>query len=125
MSLTGPCNLASFTVERTEGNYTTWWLGFAPEIAGRKSFHALSVPTSARNPECPAHLFLRMVCHVLADQIPDEGLPELCETAKDILEFYTQRELKADSWALPGERSPIASTVVGTFERPAFSIQEE
>jgi hypothetical protein len=66
-----------------------------------------------------------MACHVLADQVPDEGLPELCETANELLEFYTQRALKTGGPALPGKRTPVVGTVVKTFERPVFSIQEE
>ena len=100
-------------------------MGFAQEIAGRKSFHALSAPTSAGNPECPGHLVLRMACHVLTDQIPDEGLSELCETANELFEFYSQRALKAGGPGLPAKRAPVFGTVVRTFERPVFSIQEE
>jgi hypothetical protein len=66
-----------------------------------------------------------MVCHVLADQIPDEGLPELCETTNDLFEFYTQRAVRTGSPALPDRSAPVVGTVVRTFERPAFSIQEE
>jgi hypothetical protein len=93
-------------------------------MAGRKSFHASSAPTSAGNPECPGHLVLRLACHVLADQIPDEGLPEFCETANELFEFYTQRALKKASPLLVGGRTPVVGNVVRTFERPVFSIEE-
>ena len=69
-------------------------------------------------------MVLRLACHVLADQIPDEGLPELCETANELLEFYTRRALKKAGPLLVGERTPAVGNVVKTFERPVFSIDE-
>jgi len=94
-------------------------------MGGRKFFHALSMPTSTRNPEFPAELVVRLACHLIIDHIPDSGLFELCETANDLFEFYSQRESATEAGSLPTLGIPVAGTVVGTIQRPAFSIQDE
>jgi hypothetical protein len=84
----------------------------------------VSVPTSSKGAEYPAEVLLRIVCHALVDRIPDAGLPELCETANELLEFYSLRESRAKA-ALPAGEAPVVGTIVRTYERTPFTIQEE
>lgn len=84
----------------------------------------MSVPTSSKGAEFPAELLLRLMCHVLVDRIPDGGLPELCETGKELFEFYSLREGRAKP-ALPAGEAPVVGTVVRTYERTPFTLEHE
>ena len=63
----------------------------------------------------------RMACHVIVNRMPDEGLPELCQSLGQMLEFYASRQ--------PIERlareSPTKAIVVAHEERPPFYLVEE
>ena len=120
-----PWSLNLFSDERTEGGSTTWSLGFGAELGGRKFLHAVSLPTSSKGPEYPAELLLRIICHALVDQIPDAGLPELCETTNELLEFYSLPESWGKGPSLPAGQAPVSGAVVRTYERSPFAIQED
>lgn len=50
----------------------------------------------------PRSFIPRMLCHVVVNRIPDEALPEFCETLGQMLEFYSPRP--------PVERLPHEET---------------
>ncbi|MCK4658421.1 MAG: hypothetical protein KAV82_02775 [Phycisphaerae bacterium] len=64
----------------------------------------------------------RVLCHLLVDQVPDQGLTELCESLDEFREFY---RLPAEQvQRLPAQKS-ISATLETRRERPEFHIDEE
>ena len=69
----------------------------------------------------PLSLVPRMLCHAIVNRLPDEGLPELCETLGHMFEFYSSRR--------PAERliheEATKVQIVAHEERPPFFLMEE
>ena len=64
----------------------------------------------------------RLFCHFLLDQIPDFGMPELCDSLANMYEFYTTSLEHAP--LLPRQQSMIG--VLGdSYERPEFHLDLE
>ena len=70
----------------------------------------------------PLVLFTRLLCHGLVARIPDQGLPELCESMGNIYEFYWGR-LASQPTLLPEEK--FQARLGQAYERPGFEIAEE
>lgn len=100
-------------------------MGWQQELPiGKINYQIRFEPQTSELPVHPQPIILRLLSHYLVSLIPDKGLPELCETAKRISEFYT---------ALPATIEPprLSYGEVRTakqeksIERPRFSIPEE
>lgn len=65
---------------------------------------------------------LRVVCHYLLDRMPDESIPELCESFGRIYDFYSTRPTNVPSLPL---RQSIRARRGQVQERPEFVIDEE
>lgn len=91
----------------------------AGHIEHRVSFHDLSTSGEA---EVPEPLKVRIVCHFLLSQIPDEGMAEALETLVGMWLFY--RTPVSPPPALPAPvRIPVE--LRKTYVRPVFPVTEE
>lgn len=66
--------------------------------------------------------FQRLVCHILVDRLPADGLGELCESIADVYEFYIARPKQIQTSSQPQQ---IKVKIGKTYERPTFKINEE
>jgi hypothetical protein len=64
----------------------------------------------------------RMICHVLVDQLPDQGLGELVESLVGMVDFYAVRSTQP---SLGAPARPARSRVLGHYERPVFQVTED
>jgi len=67
---------------------------------------------------------VRIVCHHAIENIPNDGLTELCETLGEMIEFYGEREIHNPTASLP-----LIDTVTATegneYNRQPFHISDE
>lgn len=62
----------------------------------------------------------RLLCHVLVNRIPDEGLIELCETLSQIQDFYSDRREPPPPLLPETVRGRVACTTTS----PPFAFEE-
>ena len=67
-------------------------------------------------------ILLRALCHLLVDQVPDLGLPDLCNSLREFWEFYNVPPNRAPM--LPVQRR-VSARIEGRYERPEFHVDEE
>jgi hypothetical protein len=86
-------------------------------------FHGMKLfgPDAEMTDDGLRQLFLRLFCHLLVDQIPDEGLAETCESLGEFYEYYKPAPMVTHQLEVR-ERPAIKGTCV---ERPAFAFDEE
>lgn len=66
---------------------------------------------------------LKLACHLLVDAFPEQGLPELCDSMKDIYKFYWNRRATP---VLPETVvHSLPATRGGVYTRPEFQYGEE
>lgn len=65
----------------------------------------------------------RLLCHVLVDRIPDQGLAELCDSVSDILRFH-QGQWISNLQLLPSTKT-IRARLGQSYERPKIEIAED
>ena len=64
----------------------------------------------------------RSLCHIIIDDIPDEGLEELLQSVVDIHEFYSNRP---DNNKQPKQKIERIQCEYGrSYDRPEFSFDE-
>jgi hypothetical protein len=99
-------------------------LGWTQSVPGALFRHGVIVPTTGDIPTIPTDVILRIVCHILVNNMPDRGLPELFRCAADAYEFHAPEE-----WSymnlLPGGTETVAAKVRAAYERPSFEVVEE
>lgn len=66
---------------------------------------------------------IRMLCHILVDAMPKDGLDELCESVTSMHEFYSTRA--AEPVQLPAPSQVIPAKITGASERPQFYVVED
>jgi hypothetical protein len=66
---------------------------------------------------------LRLLCHLLLDQIPDEGLVEVQHSLVDQAKFYNLP--RGTTKSLPAPSVAVPATIVDRYERPDFHFTEE
>lgn len=64
----------------------------------------------------------RLLCHVLVNRMPEDGLPELADSLRDMYEFHKSRMVAA---GLPAPREEMRLQLAEIREREPFSISEE
>src|ERR1700687_2509438 len=70
--------------------------GWQHDVSGGEIAHVMAVrtPETSVEGEDSKTLQLRIACHYLVGRAEDEGLPELFESLKDTLEFYTAQHVE-------------------------------
>ncbi len=83
--------------------------------------HNITFETDSKTPEISKEQILRVLCHVLVDQIPASGLVEVCEDIVDSVKFFQARALSAP--LLP--QATILSGKIKAEEPPPGFLLEE
>jgi len=65
----------------------------------------------------------RLLCHVLVDRIPDQGLAELCDSMTDVVRFH-QGQWISNLPLLPSNKT-IPARLGQSYERPKIEIAED
>jgi hypothetical protein len=74
--------------------------------------------------EDPITRRVRYVCKAIVDRMPEQALPELCETLSDIWLFHRDRSAK-EVRLLQAPSQEIRATVGQTYPRPEFHVTTE
>src|SRR5579872_1574055 len=82
----------------------TFSLGWKHDVPGAQFSHR--VTATGENQYAP-DIVLRIFCHLVMNCIPARGLPELCETMKELYEFYRNEPSAPADHALPGQGMPV------------------
>jgi hypothetical protein len=67
-------------------------------------------------------ILLRALSHFLVDQVPDPGLPDLCNSLREFWEFYSLPPSR--TLMLPTKRQ-VTARIGERYERPEFHVDEE
>lgn len=70
-----------------------------------------------------SHLRGRVACHILISKMPDQALPELCETLEDLYRFYVGPP--AASLLLHSPTRKSVAKQGRTYRRPDIQLDEE
>ncbi len=98
------------------------YLGWEHQGASGSLAHRISFPETERQAEHAEAFRLRILCHVLIDLIPDEGLKEACNSMKEFVEFYRQPE----SPHFPFSNNRKVEAEFGKkYTRPPFQLTTE
>lgn len=65
----------------------------------------------------------RILCHMLVERIPDQGIPELCDSVKNIYAFYHERS--KPSVPQVTYQDAIRARLGQVRTRPDFYVEEE
>ena len=71
----------------------------------------------------PRYILNRILCHIIISRMPDEGLPELIDAAKNVLEFYRDRSISSHTPMIETSSS-IQAKIGSRYERESFSYDE-
>lgn len=106
------------------GGQTSFLLGLSETFPGANITHFVSLDVTA-TAESPAleRARQRLISYLLVSRLPDEALPELCETLGDMYEFYSAHPHTPP--ALPSPTREIRARLGEKYERPEFYASEE
>lgn len=124
---TTQCTRSQFNVfDQTYGIESSPFLVWYHETPDALFTHTVSLrpylEKTADEPDMPEFVLARIICHRLLDFIPDRALPELCESMKNIFEFYvppTSRQSSLQS------KTRMRARLGKGYVRPEFHIAEE
>jgi hypothetical protein len=90
-------------------------------------FHGakLVVPSARDESQCreeQTKLFWRFLCHYFVDQIPDNGIQDVCQSLRDSYDYY--RPAEPTQQLLPQSNTRIAKMGVRSV-RPEFTVDGE
>jgi len=122
---TTPWNLGPYleAVREEDGKVV---LSFAREFPEGFVLHTVSLNSQQTGgemmPVLPLAGWQRILSHVLVNQIPDEGLGEVCENLRNAWDFY---RLRPSPPPLPAVVHAQPAQLAGAYERPVFQASEE
>lgn len=93
-------------------------------VPGAHFAHGVFFPTTPEVPAIPGPVLLRVLCHIIVNNMPDRGLPELLRCASEAYEFHTEQEAPGAAM-LPSSTQTVNAEVRATYERPSFHAVEE
>ncbi len=82
------------------------------------------IQTTTAQVDAPFTFLVRAACHKLLDRIPDQALPELCESLGRMWGFYSEKT-SAPLALLPSPTQGKAAKRGKTFQRPDFTATAE
>ena len=116
-----PHYFSSFDETTNQPGISVNWTQAVP---GARFMHGVFVPTTAEVSSVPVPVLLRVLCHVIVNNIPDRGLPELFRCACDAYEFHAPQEWGSAALLPPSSRT-VTARVRASYERPPFHAAEE
>ncbi len=93
-------------------------------VPGAHFTHGVFVPTTDQVPAIPGPVLLRVLCHIIVNNMPDRGLPELFRCACEAYEFHAVEEAPGAAM-LPSSAQTVSAKVRAAYERPSFHAVEE
>lgn len=92
-------------------------------VGGTQVVHGVRFPQTFENLIDIQPALLRVLCYLLVDQIPDRGLPDVCESLHEFQEFYLSPVETVQR--LP-EPEPELKLQLGPSQiRPEFGLDDE
>lgn len=80
-------------------------------------------PETSEEPIDIQGVLLRVLCHFFVDQIPDRGLPDVCESLNEFREFYLLPAVAVP--ALPEPEGELSLRLRPSQMRPEFRLEDE
>jgi hypothetical protein len=108
------------TEEGTGGPSVLFWgrqLGDTQVVHGVGS----QMPQTSEDPIDIQPVLLRILCHLFVDQIPDRGLPEVCESLRAHREFYLSPVETVERLPEPAIKLKLGPSRI----RPEFRLDDE
>ncbi|HZQ23409.1 MAG TPA: hypothetical protein VFA89_11480 [Terriglobales bacterium] len=115
----------------TQWNLSLWPLSGVPDqtmsvvwkqaVPGAEFAHRVTTTTQAA--EYGPSIVLRVLCHVLVNCLPEEGLPELHENLIDLHDFYSKRAIHLLSPA-PVQKS-VSVNIKRVLTSQPFDVSED
>ena len=96
-------------------------VGWKQVVPGAEFAHRVTTTTQASE-DAPS-IVLRVLCHVLINCLPEEGLPELYESLTDLHDFYKNKAIHLLPPAPVQKNVPV--NVSRVFTSQPFDISEE
>lgn len=91
-------------------------------MAGMQIKHQFTFSETTKAPELTESMKIRIWCNYLLDLVTEEGLPEIFEAIKDVIEFYKDRQPHAPSFY---KITTVPAGIGQHYERPVFQISQE
>ena len=82
--------------------------------------HRIFIKTTSGVPLWDRSAFVRMVCHIILDRIPEQGLPEVCRSLADSYDFF-----RSEWRPSPAIREVSRAREGQSYDRPAFRLPVE
>lgn len=123
-SITQWALIESLNSVQSQGPLTLRWY---QDVTGAQFAHAVSFEprNSQTEPTNYEPLWLRVLCHVLVNRVPDDGLHEALESLSNIYEFHSTIAHRAASLASLPEATGTRAKLGESFQRPAFLISDD
>lgn len=112
--------------ETTTGNEKFWEFFLKRKESGLEDLHFWSTviqETSEKRCSNQELLINRILCHLVVNRIPDEGLPDLIDSLKDVYQFH--QNLAGSSHVRHHETTgPIQAQIVSHYDRETVPYEE-
>lgn len=99
----------------------TMSVGWSQVVPGGEFTHR--VTTTAQASEFAPSIVLRVLCHLLINCLPEEGLPEVYEGLTEFHEFYKNRTIHLLATAPIQKSIPVNVTGISTSQ--PFDVSED
>ena len=83
---------------------------------------SVHLSSTSSEPELPESFQIRVICHLLLSQIPDQGLTEALESLFEMRRFYRFRPAQLPAQAEPAS---IPAALGSSYGRPEFHVSED
>jgi hypothetical protein len=116
-----PWNQDPSEIETTKDQAESDWDTFGTFMASGSRLH-LNFQETGSDPLTRASLLARLFCHAVIARLPDEALPEMCDSASNIYGFYSQ---PTPALELPTPSPRGQASLTSLKDAPPFQIVEE
>lgn len=116
MGLWGP---TPFEISFPPQETTTYSISWNQCVSEFPFAHSITF-TDSKSPEISKEQVLRVLCHFLVDQVPSNGLEDVCEDIADSVRFLQEREHSA---ALLSKATVLTGSVT-VAKPPGFRLEE-
>ena len=104
-----------------EGTRGTSVLLWGAQAGGAQFVHGVQLTPTSGDPIDARPVALRVLCHLYVDQLPDRGLPDVCESLHELREFYLSPVETVQRLPEPELKLRLGPSQI----RPEFSLDDE